>query len=106
MHSRARIELRRQNVKDLPSTITVADALGDFQLGQEDSNFSFMFKHKNKGKATKWKKKENEKGDVVGDNANKKEKQSARTSKKGEQSGKFDGCFLCKGLIWQEIGAA
>ena len=58
LQSWAQMELRRQNVKDLPSAIATADALGDFRLGQDGSDFSTTLKSKNgnKDKGKEWRK--------------------------------------------------
>ncbi|XP_070049418.1 uncharacterized protein [Nicotiana tomentosiformis] len=86
----AQLELRRQNIQNLASAVTAADALDDFHLG-EDSSTSKSNDGK-KDKAREGKESENS-------NANEdkgKGKQEAGTSKSKEK-GRFSGCFLCDG---------
>ncbi|XP_070003253.1 uncharacterized protein [Nicotiana sylvestris] len=99
LQSWAQMELRRQNVKDLPSTIVVADSLGDFQLGQDGSDFSTTSKSKNgnKDKVKEWRKNGNDKVNDVEGNGNEKGKQCAGPSTNKGQNSKFDGYFICKG---------
>ncbi|XP_009779304.2 uncharacterized protein [Nicotiana sylvestris] len=99
LQSWAQMELRRQNVKDLPSAIATADALGDFRLGQDGSDFSTTLKSKNgnKDKGKEWRKNGNEKGNAIEGNGNEKGKQCAGPSTNKGQNSKFDGCFICKG---------
>lgn len=86
----AQAELRRQNVKDLPTAIAAADSLIDYKLGPSSS----------------WEKKKPEQGEKSKNGGSKEKRDGKRvvdsTMPKGtdQPQGKtrnFTGCFLCAG---------
>ncbi|OIT08834.1 hypothetical protein A4A49_55600 [Nicotiana attenuata] len=89
----AQLELRRQNVQSLSTTIAAADALADLNIGDEPAETSHSKSHR-KDKAKEWKK--NGKGQAA-ENVGlvKTVKQEIHNGK--ERSGKFKGCFTCGG---------
>lgn len=84
-------ELRRENIKDLPSAIAAAYALADFLLGWDDAENSFVSsKSKWKYKVKDWKRKDPN----VEEKVKEKEKLEAGSSK-GKEKVKFDSYFIC-----------
>ncbi|OIS98101.1 hypothetical protein A4A49_62489, partial [Nicotiana attenuata] len=93
MQAWAQNELRRQNVKDLPSAIAAADSLVDFRSTRLPSEIPASSKAKKKPeKKGEWRKevrKESlDKGKAVGDAGQQKGKKNAATDK---------GCWTCGG---------
>ncbi|KAG6528577.1 hypothetical protein ZIOFF_010756 [Zingiber officinale] len=95
----AQVELRRQNVKDLPSAIVVADALVDLRMSKENLNTSSSSKSNfvRKDKKGDWKKegKKDAKRKDSGNNHGKGKAEHVAT--RGKDNWKNQGCFLCNG---------
>ncbi|KAG6506195.1 hypothetical protein ZIOFF_031513 [Zingiber officinale] len=95
----AQVELRRQNVKDLPSAIVAADALVDLRMSKENLNTSSSSKSNfvRKDKKGDWKKegKKDVKKKDSGNNHGKGKMEHSATQ--GKDNSKNQGCFLCNG---------
>ncbi|KAG6526884.1 hypothetical protein ZIOFF_008971 [Zingiber officinale] len=95
----AQVELRRQNVRDLPSAIAAADALVDLRMSKENLNVSSSSKSNfvHKDKKGDWKK-EGKKDAKMKDPGNNHGKGKAEHSAvRGKDNSKNQGCFLCNG---------
>ncbi|KAG6510926.1 hypothetical protein ZIOFF_028973 [Zingiber officinale] len=95
----AQVELRRQNVRDLPSAIAAADALVDLRMSKENLNVSSSSKSNfvRKDKKGDWKK-EGKKDAKKKDPGNNHGKGKAEHSAvRGKDNSKNQGCFLCNG---------
>ncbi|KAG6480490.1 hypothetical protein ZIOFF_063990 [Zingiber officinale] len=95
----AQVELRRQNVRDLPSAIAAADALVDLRMSKENLNVSSSSKSNfvRKDKKGDWKK-EGKKDAKKKDPGNNHGKGKAEHSTvRGKDNSKNQGCFLCNG---------
>ncbi|KAG6478499.1 hypothetical protein ZIOFF_061942 [Zingiber officinale] len=93
----AQVELRRQNVRDLPSAIAAADALVDLRMSKENLNVSSSSKSNFfcKDKKGDWKK-EGKKDAKKKDSGNNHGKGKAEHSAvRGKDNSKNQGCFLC-----------
>ncbi|KAG6482740.1 hypothetical protein ZIOFF_059378 [Zingiber officinale] len=95
----AQVELRRQNVKDLPSAIVAADALVDLHMSKENLNTSLssksIFFHKDKKGVWKKEVKKDAKKKDPGNNHGKGKAEHSATL--GKANLKNQGCFLCNG---------
>ncbi|KAG6479323.1 hypothetical protein ZIOFF_062786 [Zingiber officinale] len=95
----AQVELRRQNVRDLPSAIAAADALVDLRMSKENLNVSSSSKSNfvRKDKKGDWKK-EGKKDAKKKDPGNNHGKGKAEHSTvRGKDNSKNQGGFLCNG---------
>ncbi|KAG6506505.1 hypothetical protein ZIOFF_031829 [Zingiber officinale] len=95
----AQVELRRQNVRDLPSAIAAADALVDLRMSKENLNVSSSSKSNfvRKDKKGDWKKegKKDAKKKDLGNNHGK--GKAEHLAGRGKDNSKNQGCFLCNG---------
>ncbi|KAG6498516.1 hypothetical protein ZIOFF_038234 [Zingiber officinale] len=93
----AQVELRRQNVKDLPSAIIVVDALVDLRMSKENLNTSSSSKPNfiRKDKKGDWKKdcKKDVKKKDLGNNQGK--GKAEHSVARGKDNVKNQSCFLC-----------
>ncbi|KAG6520213.1 hypothetical protein ZIOFF_017251 [Zingiber officinale] len=93
----AQVELRRQNVRDLPSAIAAADALVDLRMSKENLNVSSSSKSNfvRKDKKGDWKKegKNDAKKKDLGNNHGK--GKAEHSAVRGKDNSKNQGCFLC-----------
>lgn len=91
----SQLELRRQNIQILSTAIAMANALVDFNLGDDPTESSHLKSNARKDKVKEWNK--SGKDQTVEDDGHAKNGRQAETSNSKEMSDKFKGCFTYGG---------
>ena len=93
----AQAELRRQNVKDLPSAIAAADSLVDFKTVTRDGSAAVPSKFKTRDKRDEKRKKKNFGGGGYKPGVDKGKGKQAEVQQSRDSNKPNAGCFICGG---------